>query len=129
MIKVEIPFKASIEFAENRLFFSGSIQLKNKVTEFVSLFGPNPMLWQVKQAMDGYDVLLNEFILKCQNDYKIPYQHDELCHCRMVPTQKVVNTIKQGVFKTSDIGRITMAGTGCGSCKKDIDDLVKYLVK
>ncbi len=129
MIKAEIPFKAQIVFDQNQVQVSGSVQLIHKIEKQKTIYGQNPQKWQTVQVVDGDDVLLNEFILKCQNNYKIPYEHEELCHCRMVQTEKVLNVIKQGVFLTSEISRLTMAGTGCGSCKKDIEEIIKYLVK
>ncbi len=129
MIKAKIPFKAQIVFDQNQVQVSGSVQLIHKIEKQKTIYGQNPQKWQTVQVVDGDDVLLNEFILKCQNNYKIPYEHEELCHCRMVQTEKVLNVIKQGVFLTSEISRLTMAGTGCGSCKKDIEEIIKYLVK
>ena len=129
MITAEIPFKAFISFDQNRVGFMGPAVFKKKIDEKIKLFGLNPKNWNVAKAQDGYDVLLNEFVLKCQDNYKIPYIHDELCHCRMVQTQKVLSVIKQDAFSVTEIGRVTMAGTGCGSCKKDIEELVNYLVK
>jgi len=129
VIRAEIPFKAEIVFNENRLFFSGPEALEKKINNQRQKNGDNPIFWKVISVLDGYDVLLNEFILRCQNNYKITYLHEEICHCRMISTEKILNTIKQGVFSTSEISRLTMAGTGCGSCKKDIDELLNYLVK
>jgi bacterioferritin-associated ferredoxin len=129
VIKAEIPFKAFILFEKNQVSFSGPVELEDKIKLQTDQLGPVPSLWQAVKALDGYDVLLNEFILKCQNNYKIPYDHEELCHCRMVQTDKVLNAIKQGLQTVPEISRVTMAGTGCGSCKKDIDDLIKYLLK
>jgi bacterioferritin-associated ferredoxin len=131
VIKVEIPFKAQIVFDQTQgsLRFSGSADFCQKLITQKNKHGCDPQKWQVVRVVDGDDVLLNEFILKCQNNYKIPYEHEELCHCRMVQTEKVLNVIKQGVFITSEISRVTAAGTGCGSCKKDIDEITKYLVK
>ncbi len=129
MIKAEIPFKAQIIFDQNQVQILGSVQLMHKIEQQKKQYGQNPQKWQTVLVVDGDDVLLNEFILKCQNNYKIPYEHEELCHCRMVQTEKVLNVIKQGVFSTSEISRVTMAGTGCGSCKKDIEEIIKYLVK
>ncbi len=129
MIKAEIPNKAILSFVDQRTNFVGPHQLWLKVLEQKKCHGDNPKNWSVVPVVDGYDVLLNEFILKCQNIYKLPYSHEELCHCRMVATEKVITVIKQGVFTTPEVGRVTMAGTGCGSCKKDIEELTKYLIK
>lgn len=129
MIKAEIPFKAIVTLDQNKLSFCGSVEFENKVLGQKVKYGPNPTQWRAIPVVDGYDVLLNEFILKCQNNYKIPYIHEELCHCRMVATEKVINVIKQGVFAVPEVSRVTMAGTGCGSCKKDIEELLVYLIK
>lgn len=129
MIHADIIYKASIVLTENLFRFSGPIEFEKKIHAQRLAFGDHPRGWQPVVVVEGYDVLLNEFILKCQNNYKIPYNHEEICHCRMVPTEKILNAIKQSTFNLSELGRVTMAGTGCGSCKKDIDDLTKYLVK
>lgn len=129
MIKAEIPNKAILSLVDKKANFVGPHQLWLKVLEQKKHHGENPENWNSVQVVDGYDVLLNEFILKCQNNYKLPYTHEELCHCRMVPTEKVTTVIKQGIFTTAEVGRVTMAGTGCGSCKKDIEELTKYLIK
>jgi bacterioferritin-associated ferredoxin len=129
VIKAEIPYKACIFLSEGSVSFSGPVDLEIKMNHQKQHYGENPAQWKTCLAKDGYDVLLNEFILKCQNNYKIPYNHTELCHCRMIPTEKVVCAIKQGAFSVSEVSRQTIAGTGCGSCKKDIEELINYLVK
>jgi bacterioferritin-associated ferredoxin len=129
VIKAEILNKALLSLVDKKASFVGPHQLWLKVLEQKKINGDNPEKWTTVNVVDGYDVLLNEFILKCQNDYKLPYMHEELCHCRMVPTGKVTTVIKQGIFTTAEVGRVTMAGTGCGSCKKDIEELTKYLIK
>lgn len=129
MIKAEIPFKAHIILDQKNVQFLGPKTLSEKIFAQKKQFGADPQKWQKVNVTDSYDVLLNEFILRCQNQYKIPYEHEELCHCRMVATEKVINAIKQGQFSVSEVSRVTMAGTGCGSCKKDIDDLLNYLLK
>jgi bacterioferritin-associated ferredoxin len=129
VIKAEIPNKVLLSFIDGMVSYVGPQELWLKVLEQKKQNGVNPEKWKPVQVENGHDVLLNEFILKCQKNYKIPYVHEEFCHCRMVPTEKVLHVIKQGIFTTAEVGRVTMAGTGCGSCKKDIEELTKYLIK
>ena len=129
MIKASIPYQAELIFSENEVRISGSRILADKVQNLIRLYGKSPTNWQIQPVQTGEDVLLNEFILKCQNKPSTSYQHEELCHCRMIPAEKVLNAVKQGVFSAREISRVTLAGTGCGSCKKDIEELLSFHVK
>lgn len=55
-----------------------------------------------------------------------PYSDAELCHCRLVPTQKVVEAIHYGADTVQDIARMTSAGTGCGTCQVQSAKLIRH---
>ena len=119
------PFQSEISFKDGRVHVIGSIGLMDKMADLKTKFGPDPRTWQIKEsAQSTDDILINEFIQKCQLSFKLAYEHAELCHCRMVPTDRVFEGIKQGCQNIEDIGRATLAGTGCGSCKGDITALL-----
>lgn len=83
-------------------------------------------LWPL-QAVDGPDtMLINELIRQSRNEIFV-YNHTELCHCRMVTTEKVKNAVKAGCMTVAEVSRTTLAGTGCGSCRKNIEDIIKAL--
>ena len=47
----------------------------------------------------------------------------------MVKTETVKNAVKAGCCSVADVSRTTLAGTGCGSCRKDIEDVLTALTK
>lgn len=48
----------------------------------------------------------------------------QVCICNMVTEKEILDTLKKGAQSTSDIQRITRAGTSCGKCQVVIDALV-----
>ncbi len=119
------PYQAEISFKDGVIHVIGSVDLLDLVAQKRKLFGDDPTRWPALDTLTSSDdLLLNEFILKCKSEFKLDYEHAELCHCRMVPTEKVYDGIKQGCISIDDIGRTTLAGTGCGSCRPDIEKLL-----
>lgn len=60
---------------------------------------------------------------------KRPYDDEELCHCRVVTTSKVMNSIWYGAETTEDVARVTSAGTACGTCRPNSQKLIDYCLK
>ncbi len=115
------PFQAEISYKNDTVQIVGSARLIAKMNALKIKFGNNPVLWNLIEPTKSLDdLLINEFILKCQGQFKFAYEHTELCHCRMVPTDRVFEAIKQGCCNIEEIGRSTLAGTGCGSCRDDM---------
>lgn len=48
-----------------------------------------------------------------------------VCLCNMVSEQEIQNALKKGARSTSDIQRMTRAGTSCGRCLPWIDSIVE----
>jgi len=132
MIKAEIPFKSFIELitdqnGQKSLHFQGHKAFIDLVLDLKNKFGSDPARWPLLDDKKSECFILNEFILKIKGQYKPIYQHEELCHCRTISTEKVLNVIKDGCHTISEVSRATMAGTGCGSCHKDIDNLIEQV--
>jgi NAD(P)H-nitrite reductase large subunit len=70
--------------------------------------------------------VLLKFVLMLKRQWVLPYKHDEICHCRLVPTEKVTQAIEQGAHSTAAVARVTMAGTGCGTCRTDTEMLLDF---
>jgi len=53
--------------------------------------------------------------------------NDEIvCNCMQITKGEIVEAIKNGNLKTIDeVGETTEAGTVCGSCQDDIEDILK----
>jgi ferredoxin-nitrate reductase len=48
-----------------------------------------------------------------------------VCSCNSVPRREIEGAIRSGAaLSTADIGRLTRAGTGCGSCVAEIEALL-----
>lgn len=116
----KIPYRAEVSWDGNKVHVQGSLRLINKIHQIRKQYGDNPSEWLVlKQIENGDDVLVQEFILKCRGEFKLSYPHEELCHCRMVSTDKVFAAIKEGLTTVDAIAEKTLAGTSCGSCRPD----------
>jgi bacterioferritin-associated ferredoxin len=126
-VSVHIPFQASISFENDQIEAVGSKYLLQKLSELLKIEGPSPRLWKSIHPADcSESILINEFIQKI-NQIPWAYSHEELCHCRLINTESVCNAIKAGCRTVADVSRTTLAGTGCGSCRKDIQTLIQSL--
>jgi bacterioferritin-associated ferredoxin len=114
------PFQSEITLKSNAVHVIGSMKFIEQVNALKLKFGLDPKMWPpLDKFSSSDDLILNEFILKCRGEFKLNYAEIELCHCRMVPAERVYNAIKQGARTVDDICRTTLAGTGCGSCRPD----------
>jgi len=133
MIKSEIPFKAylkllKLENGQTEIVVQGPKKLFDLVNHLKQEHGVDPQKWPLQIEKNSESFIVNEFIQKVNNEYSVCYKHDELCHCRSVATNKVLSCIKDGDLTLADISRHTMAGTGCGSCHKDIEALISQVL-
>ncbi len=48
-----------------------------------------------------------------------------ICLCNMVTEKEIHNTLAKGACSTTDIQKMTTAGTSCGRCLAWIDTIVK----
>lgn len=71
-------------------------------------------------------ILVRELILKARGEWKFPYTEEELCHCRAVPTAKVDQAIVGGCHTVFAVARQTSAGTSCGNCRYDTEQIIAY---
>ncbi|MFN3697467.1 MAG: (2Fe-2S)-binding protein [Pseudobdellovibrio sp.] len=132
MVKAEIPYKSFIELTDDpqglpRLNFQGNKAFVDLVLDLKKRFGHDPKKWPLLDEKKSECFILNEFILKLKGEYRPAYNHEEICHCRTITTEKVLNVIKDGCQSVGDVSRTTMAGTGCGSCHKDIEKLIQQI--
>lgn len=72
------------------------------------------------------ELMLRELILKAQGKWDFPYKDDELCHCRMVPTAVVDAAIICGAHDPKTVSRQTNASTQCGTCRPDVESIIRY---
>ncbi len=126
-VQVSIPYQSSLQYEDGHLEVVGPKSLLNQISELSQKHGANPGVWPLfVKAQEANEILINEFIHKTKGDVFV-YNHDELCHCRMVKTETVKNAVKAGCRSVAEVSRTTLAGTGCGSCRKDIEDVITTL--
>ncbi len=88
--------------------------------------GDNIKNWPIPQGTTHSELLLKELLLKTQGQWAFPYQADELCHCRNVPTAIVDQAILAGAHTPEAVSRWTSASTACGTCRADVEKIIKY---
>jgi bacterioferritin-associated ferredoxin len=71
-------------------------------------------------------IMMRELLLKAKGQWNFPYKEDELCHCRAVTTRKVDDAIIGGCQSVEAVKRATSASTSCGTCRWDIESILKY---
>lgn len=104
----------------------GCAELLNLVQSLKKQFGKDIRTWPLPTGIDHSSLLVKELILKCQGKWKLPYEHDELCHCRAVPTRIVDQAIVAGAHTPEVVSRQTSASTACSTCRPDVERLIAY---
>ena len=128
-ITAHITDRAEIKSDEQVVSCWGSFELIEKVNQCKKEFGQDPTTWPLQTVYDRNDILINEFILKSQNQYILSYTQDELCHCRTVALETVIQSIKQDCHTVKEISRATRAGTGCGTCVPQLKILLSEILR
>ncbi len=78
------------------------------------------------QGFDHASVLLRELIQKLKGTWNFPYTEEELCHCRAIPCRVVDAAIVYGADTAVKVAAKTSAGTGCGTCRKNTEAIIKF---
>lgn len=128
MAKVSSKFRAQIVFDETGIKTIGPLSLLKLVNSKIATEGEDPKKWQrIKSALHDDEIMLNNFIDKVCNRLPID-EHIEICHCRMVNLDKIESAIFQGCRTVDEIIKYTLASTGCGTCRKDIEKIINQMM-
>lgn len=49
-----------------------------------------------------------------------------VCYCFRVDKARIVSAIEEGCLSVDALGVRLRAGTGCGGCRPDLEDLVRF---
>jgi NAD(P)H-nitrite reductase large subunit len=49
-----------------------------------------------------------------------------ICYCFRVEKSRIIAAIEEGCATVEDLGRRTRACTGCGGCRPDLEDLLRF---
>lgn len=89
-------------------------------------YGSDPVTWPLPEGTSHEVILARELVLKARGEWNFPYLDEELCHCRMVPTEVVDQAIVAGAHTPETVSRLTMASTSCGTCRADVMKILDY---
>lgn len=81
----------------------------------------------IPQGKDHASLILKELILRAQGKWAPPFDEEELCHCRKVPTETVCSAIRAGAHSAVEVSDRTSASTSCGTCRPHVEALIKYI--
>lgn len=104
----------------------GCFDFLNLFQEMKSKFGKEIHSWPTPKAKDHASLLLRELIMKANGQWQLPYEHEELCHCRAVSTHTVDQAIIAGAHTSDSVSRVTSASTACSTCRPQVEALIKY---
>jgi NAD(P)H-nitrite reductase large subunit len=128
-VKIVSKYQAFIMYDGTRIKATGKLNLLNLLNKKIQQEGVDPRKWlEIVNIHNEDEAMLNQFILKVKAT-EILSEHDEICHCRMVEREKIENAIYQGCKTSDEISRVTLAGTGCGSCRGDLEKILRRLLK
>ncbi len=113
----------SQEFLDKAQFWTQSLESRDAQNwssplDFLSVEKPSAVDWT-----------LWEFWKKCRGEWELPYQHEEVCHCRNVSLDRILETIIWGANNVETIVRLTKATTGCGTCLAHVSVLLDFFLK
>ncbi|MNL21161.1 BFD-like [2Fe-2S] binding domain protein [compost metagenome] len=144
-LKVELEGRDLIEVeCEGDDISSADIKYPMKVlkvsmvgcTEFLDLmqsmrrhFGVDVSKWPLPEGKDHSSILVREMVLKLRGEWKFPYEHKELCHCRTVDASIVDQAIISGAHTTEAVTRQTSASTACGTCRPEVQKIIDFRLK
>lgn len=81
---------------------------------------------KLPQGKNPGAILLREVLLKAKGEWQSPYEAEELCHCRAVPTVVVDQAIVTGAHTPEKVSSLTSASTACGTCRGDVEALIAW---
>ncbi len=129
-IQVHLNGRDHLEFSEDQgksqFRFIGCHELNQFLTNYRQHHGDNIKSWPLPEGLSHSELLLKELLLKIKGQWNFPYQADELCHCRCVPTAIVDQAILAGAHTPEAVSRWTSASTACGTCRSDVEKMINY---
>lgn len=117
------------EILEARLEVIGCMELLKLAEKWRPLLIGKIDKVPIPGGRDHASILMRELILKAQGRWKFPYEEEELCHCRGIPTAKVDAAIISGCHTLEAIRAATSANTSCGTCRPDVESVLEYRLK
>jgi len=125
-LKIQVEIRSDQTIQSVTMHCLGSLSfLKFSQKMKTQLTGPLDALI-LPEGTETQVLIWREVLLKLKNQWKLPVEQEELCHCRRVSTAKVDEAIVYGAHDIVNIRKQTSANTGCATCLPDVEALLKY---
>lgn len=111
---------------QNKVRFVGCFEFTQLVKNYRTKFGNDVYKWPIPSGFTHSEMIIREFIMKLKGTWDYPYKEEELCHCRHVSTKTVDQAIINGAHTHELASRWTGCSTACGTCKPDVEKIIKY---
>lgn len=113
---------------QNKVAFIGCLEFTQFIKNYRANFGNDVFKWPTPKGSSHSEMVIREFIQKLKGTWEYPYKEEELCHCRHVSTKTVDRAILNGAHTHELASRWTGCSTACGTCKPDVEKIIKYRV-
>ena len=116
------------ENAELKIFARGSLSFLKEVEKLRKKLSDRDSAREYLKTLvnkDSNSLLLKELLQKYLGECQPSYTEKELCHCRAVDTDLVIDSIYLGANDIEKIGKMCSAGTSCGTCQPDSLNLLQ----
>lgn len=111
---------------KSKVTFIGCSEFTLLIKNYRSKFGSNVFNWPVPVGQSHSEMIVREFILKLKDQWEYPYKDEEICHCRHVKTKTVDQAVLNGAHTHELAMQWTSCSTACGTCKPDVEKVIKY---
>ncbi len=132
LVEVKVEGRDEIQWEsvgnQNKITFIGCLEFTQLIKNYRANFGNDVFKWPVPKGASHSEIMIREFILKLKGNWDYPYKDEELCHCRHVSTTTVDKAILNGAHTHELASRWTGCSTACGTCKPDVEKIIKYRV-
>lgn len=125
-MELTIPSEGGSDLKLAQIRAVGSLDFLKKVQEWRERLSGSLSDLELPVGEDLGAILLREVFLKAKGEWSYPYSEDQICHCRAVPTATVDTAIVCGAHTSQEVSRQTSASTACGTCRPDVESIIKY---
>lgn len=123
---IEVELEDENPSAIKRVSFLGCSPFMEMMKNMRLQFGNDISKWPCPEGKDHSSLLLKEMILKLRGEWKFPYEHEELCHCRSISAHTVDQAVIAGAHTPEVVTRQTSASSACGTCRFEVERIINY---
>ncbi len=124
-VRADIEIKDGV-ITNSKIMAIGCLPFLKLVDEFRAKITGDVKQISLPKTSDHAALIIKELLLKLMGEWNFPYKDLELCHCRAISCERVDASIVYGARTAEDVAKNSSAGTGCGTCRKDTENIIKF---